>query len=77
VQGGGDHDPVAKLLAREQLRGLIARTRILTPLERRAVLLAANDHTHAEIAAALHIGPRAVTNALQRARDKLRDPLAT
>src|SRR4051794_4646148 len=33
---GGDHDPVAKTLAREQLRALIARTRTLSPLERRA-----------------------------------------
>ena len=73
---GGDHDPVAKLLAREQLRAVIARTRILTPLERHALVLAANDHTHAEIAATLHIGPRAVTNALQRAREKLRGPAA-
>ncbi len=73
---GGDHDPVAKTLAREQLRALIARTRILSPLERRALVLAANDRTHAEIAATLHIGVRAVTNALQRARHKLREPLA-
>src|SRR3954452_13056653 len=48
---GGDHDPLAKTLAREQLRALIARTRTLSPLERRALMLANNDRSHAEIAA--------------------------
>ena len=43
---GGDHDPVAKTLAREQLRALIARTRTLSPLERRALMLANNDRPH-------------------------------
>ena len=52
---GGDDDPVAKTLAREQLRALIARTRTLSPLERRALMLANNDHSHSEIAATLHI----------------------
>jgi RNA polymerase sporulation-specific sigma factor len=73
---GGDHDPVAKTLGREQLRALIARTRTLTPLERRALALATNDHSHREIAATLHIRVRAVNNALQRARHKLREPIA-
>src|SRR4051794_8348797 len=36
---GGDRDPVAKTLAREQLRALIARTRTLSRLERRALML--------------------------------------
>ncbi len=71
---GGDHDPVAKTLAREQLRALIARTRTLSPLERRALMLANNDRSHTEIAATLHIGSRAVNNALQRARHKLVEP---
>ena len=73
---GGDDDPVAKTLAREQLRALIARTRTLSPLERRALALATNDHSHREIAATLHIRVRAVNNALQRARHKLREPIA-
>ncbi len=73
---GGDRDPVAKTLAREQLRALIARTRTLSPLERRALMLANNDRPHTEIAATLHIRVRAVNNALQRARYKLREPTA-
>ncbi len=73
---GGDHDPVAKTLAREQLQALIARTRTLSPLERRALMLANNDRPHTEIATTLHIRVRAVNNALQRARQKLREPIA-
>ena len=73
---GGDHDPVAKTVAREQLRALIARTRTLSPLERRALMLATNDQTHNEIAATLHVRVRAVNNALQRARRKLHEPIA-
>jgi RNA polymerase sporulation-specific sigma factor len=73
---GGDDDPVAKTLGREQLRALIARTRTVSPLERRALTLATNDHSHREIAATLHIRVRAVNNALQRARRKLGEPVA-
>jgi RNA polymerase sporulation-specific sigma factor len=76
VGAGGDHDPVAKTLAREQLQALIARTRTLSRLERRALMLANNDRSHTEIAATLHIRVRAVNNALQRARHKLREPIA-
>jgi RNA polymerase sporulation-specific sigma factor len=72
----GDDDPVAKVLAREQLRALIEGTRTLSPLERRALMLANNDRPHTEIAATLHIRVRAVNNALQRARHKLREPVA-
>jgi RNA polymerase sporulation-specific sigma factor len=72
----GDTDPVSKTLAREQLQHLIARTRTLSSLERRALMLANNDRTHREIAATLHIGVRTVNNALQRARHKLRGPIA-
>src|SRR3954451_21956414 len=73
---GGDLDPVAKTLAREQLRDLIARARTLSPLERRVLALASTDHPHREIAETLHIPVRAVNNALQRARRKLGDPVA-
>jgi RNA polymerase sporulation-specific sigma factor len=48
---------------------------MLSPLERRALALATNDHSHREIAATLHIRVRAVNNALQRARRKLTDPV--
>src|SRR3954447_16406364 len=74
---GGDHDPVAKTLAREQLRALLARMRTLSPLERRALQLATNDHSYDEIAATLQIGARSANNALQRARHKLRESLAS
>jgi len=72
---GGGHDPVAKILAREQLQALIARMRTLSPLERQALVLANNDRSYDEIATALHVRVRAVNNALQRARHKLREPL--
>ena len=39
-------------------------------------MLASNDRSHTEIAATLHIRVRAVNNALQRARQKLREPIA-
>src|SRR3954466_2717754 len=52
---GGDHDPLAKILAREQLQALIARARTLSPLERRALVLATNDRTYDEIAATLQL----------------------
>ena len=67
---------MAKTLAREQLRALIARTLTLSPLERRALKLANNDRSYNEIAATLHIRVRAVSNALQRARRKLHEPMA-
>jgi RNA polymerase sigma-H factor len=70
----GDDDPVAKTLAREQLRALLARTRTLTPLERRALAMATSERSHREIADTLHIRVRAVNNALQRARHKVREP---
>jgi RNA polymerase sporulation-specific sigma factor len=59
---GGDDDPVAKTLGREQLRALIARTRTLSPLERRALALATNDHSHREITATLHFRARAASS---------------
>ena len=71
-----DTDPVAKLLAREQLAGVLARTGALSELERRALGLAASDWTHREIADTLDVHVRGVNNALQRARHKLTEPLA-
>jgi RNA polymerase sporulation-specific sigma factor len=70
--GRPDGDPVAKALAREQLREILARTRTLTDLERGALALSANDVSHHDCAGALGVGERAVNNALQRARRKLR-----
>jgi RNA polymerase sporulation-specific sigma factor len=66
-----DADPVAKTLAREQLREILERARTLSDLERRALMLSANDHSHREAAGALGVGERSVNNALQRARRKL------
>jgi RNA polymerase sporulation-specific sigma factor len=71
IAGRRDDEPEAKTLAREQLRSVVARTHTLTALERRAIGLAASDYTHGEIADELHVGVRAVNNALQRARHKL------
>ena len=73
--GRPDSDPVAKTLAREQLREILARTRSLTDLERGALALSANDVSHHDCAGALGVGERAVNNALQRARRKLRGPV--
>jgi RNA polymerase sporulation-specific sigma factor len=69
--GHPDDDPVAKTLARERLRGILDRARELTELERGALTLSANDHTHRDSARELGVGERAVNNALQRARRKL------
>ncbi|WP_121247888.1 sigma-70 family RNA polymerase sigma factor [Solirubrobacter pauli] len=71
--GPPDDDPVTKVISREQLRLVARRGRALSPLERRALALATTDHTHHEIAETLHVGVRAVNNALQRARCKLRN----
>jgi RNA polymerase sporulation-specific sigma factor len=69
--GRPDDDPVAKTLGRERLRGILDCTRALTELERGALALSANDHTHRDSARVLGVGERAVNNALQRARRKL------
>ncbi len=69
--GRPDEDPVAKTLAREHLQGVLDRARTLTPLERRCLTLSANGCSHREIAARLGVRPRAVNNALQRARRKV------
>jgi RNA polymerase sporulation-specific sigma factor len=70
--GRGDEDPEAKVLAREWLNEILARARTLTPLERRSLELSLNGLGYREIAATLGVQPRAVNNALQRARRKLR-----
>src|SRR4051794_19777477 len=71
-----DDDPVAKTLAREELRRVVDRAATLTEFERGAVSLSASDYSHRQIAEALHVGTRAVNNALQRARRKLNEPVA-
>jgi DNA-directed RNA polymerase specialized sigma24 family protein len=38
--------------------------------------MAASDYAHREIAAELHVGVRAVNNAVQRARHKLANPVS-
>jgi RNA polymerase sporulation-specific sigma factor len=66
-----DENPVAKALGREQLNAILERARTLTPLERRSLALSADGCGHREIAARLGVRPRAVNNALQRARRKV------
>ena len=73
---GPDADPVAKALARERLREILACVRTLTELERHALALSASDCSHRDCAAKLGVGEKAVDNALQRARRKLHGPLA-
>jgi RNA polymerase sporulation-specific sigma factor len=74
--GRPDADPVAKALGREQLREILMRARTLSDLERLALALSANDHSHRESARHLGVRERAVNNALQRARRKLSDASA-
>jgi DNA-directed RNA polymerase specialized sigma24 family protein len=59
------------VLAREQLNDILEHARTLTPLERRRLTLSANGCGYREIAATLGVRPRAVNNALQRARRKV------
>jgi RNA polymerase sporulation-specific sigma factor len=66
-------DPVAKVIARERLLFVVACTRMLSQLERRALAGSANDQSRREIADRLGIRERGVNNALQRARRKLDD----
>ena len=63
-----DEESVSKALGRERLNAILERARTLTPLERRALALAAHGCGHRAIAARLGVRPRAVHNALQRAR---------
>jgi RNA polymerase sporulation-specific sigma factor len=72
--GRPDADPVAKTLGREQLREILMRAGTLSELERSALVLSANDHSHRESACVLGVGERSVNNALQRARRKLLGP---
>ena len=44
--GRPDADPVAKTLGREQLHEILMRAHALTDLERQALVLYANDHSH-------------------------------
>jgi len=69
-------DPVAKTLARERLTAVARRFGSLSALERQALGLAMLGRSYQEIASTLRIGPRSVNNALQRGREKLREPLA-
>jgi RNA polymerase sigma-H factor len=71
ANGRPDEDPETKALARERLNAILERARTLTPLERRCLTLSANGCGHREIASRLGVRPRAVNNALQRARRKL------
>ncbi len=68
----GQGDPAVMLLRREELEDLRSRLRkLLTPIEYRVLLLYLGAYSYNEIAARLHIGVKAVDNALQRLRRKL------
>lgn len=65
-------DPAVMLLRREGLEDLRLKLRsLLTPLEYRVLMLYVGAYSYNEIAARLHIGVKAVDNALQRLRRKL------
>jgi DNA-directed RNA polymerase specialized sigma24 family protein len=53
------------------LRCVLDAAPTLTELERGALALSVNDHTHGDSARVLGVGERAVNNALQRVRRKL------
>ncbi len=68
----GQGDPAVMLLRREELEDLRSRLRkLLTPIEYRVLLLYLGAYSYNEIASRLHIGVKAVDNALQRLRRKL------
>src|SRR4051812_21427137 len=67
-----DDDPLEKAVAREELEGILARLDMLSPFERQVLALSLNGCEYREIAARLQASLKAVNNALQRARRKLR-----
>jgi RNA polymerase sporulation-specific sigma factor len=70
--GRPDDDPLEKLIAREELEFVLARLATLSRLERQALALSAGGWGYRDIAARLGVSLKAVNNALQRARRKLR-----
>jgi RNA polymerase sporulation-specific sigma factor len=67
-----DDDPLAKAVAREELERILARLDLLSPFEREVLALSLNGCEYREIAVRLQASLKAVNNALQRARRKLR-----
>ena len=70
----GDNDPLEVYLRREeqQLRAQKIKT-LLSGLEQETLTLYLSGHSYDEIAKLLHCTTKAVDNALQRVRRKLRD----
>jgi RNA polymerase sigma factor (sigma-70 family) len=64
-------DPVATLLAREQLAGMLAKLPALTPKERAALIGVLNGKSQQQLADEQGSTRKAVKAALRRARDKL------
>ncbi len=68
-------DPALRLQEQEEATALLERLRQrLTPLEYQVLLLRLSDCSYVEIATRLHIGKKAVDNAVQRLRRKLASP---
>jgi RNA polymerase sigma factor (sigma-70 family) len=72
--GGGDADPERVLLAREDLRSILAAMPALTEKERTALTGVLNEKSHQQIANEQGSTRKAVSTALRRAREKLALP---
>lgn len=68
-----EEDPFAAYIRREEVRQLWKQIdTLLSPLEQEALSLYLSGHSYKEMANLLNLSPKAVDNALQRARRKLR-----
>ena len=73
IPAGDDADPQAHLADSESYEDLIRRiVEILSPMERETLFLHLKGCSYAEMAKALQTTEKAVDNALQRARSKLK-----
>lgn len=72
LQAASGTDPFEVLQTRDALADLAHSIRGLTYREQAALAMIVNDRTYEEVAEALECGVKAVDNAMQRARAKLR-----
>lgn len=74
---GCDDDPVERIALRDEFADLMERVDALSDLERAAVTgVVIEDRSYDEVADRLGCDPKAVDNAVQRARRSLRQPAA-
>lgn len=66
-------DPYLIVIEKEWLAAIFQRMKEMTPLERRSLMGITNGLSYQHLAAALGTHPKAIDNAAQRARLKLRD----